>query len=198
MASPNTNRKVKSAGLDLYNTPLQALEGLHNTHPEVLNSSEVYYEPCNGLGKISNYLLKQVGKKVYTSDLYDYTDVGAIQDYVQNFLEVEELPDDVECLIFNPPFLLTKEFVDHALNLCKMSKNCHRVLMFNRLTTLESKVRAYNFQKGVWPLECCYVFGYRVSCTEGLEEKPTANSVSYAWYEFNIKPTGSTKLRWII
>lgn len=191
MASANSKRVAKKEGVDLYNTPIEALEGIQGEY-QAFNNWDTYYDPCSGLGKISEYL-KNLGKKVYTSDIVDY----GHQDNIEDFLKIEFIPEDVECIVFNPPFLLTKEFVDHAVQLCNKSKNCNSILMFNRLNTLESKYRASKFKSNEWPLIYCYVFGYRVSCTEGVEEKPTANSTAYAWFEFNTRHEMTPELLWI-
>jgi len=168
MASPNTRKKKTDDTINLYNTPSKAMEGLDKYYPEVFDQFKVYYDPCNGLGKISNYL-KERGHKVYTSDKIDY----GLGDTLQDFLKLESIPDDVNCIIFNPPFLLTEEFVDHAIKLCRQSNKCRNVLMFNRLNTLESISRGNKFYHNKWNLDTAYIFSYRVSCTEGINEKPT-------------------------
>lgn len=195
MATANTKRNKNTEANQLYNTPEIGLTSFYNQFPEVFDSYSLYFDPCNGLGKISNYL-KNLGKDVITSDLIDYGD----QDFVANFLELEELPSGVDCIIFNPPFTLTKEFIDHAYYLANKAYNKPAILMFNRLTTLESKARSKKFKSGEWNLSYCYVFGFRVSCTEGVEEKATANSVSYAWYEFETGANYSITpaLEWIV
>lgn len=199
MASPNTKKNKNTEVNDLYNTPIEALEGFYKSFPEVFDSYDVYFDPCNGLGKISSFLKKNMCK-VYTSDLIDYCDSGEISDYTQDFLELEELPDGTECIIFNPPFTLTKEFVDHAVHLMNKSGTCQAILMFNRASTLFSKERGKRFNNQDWPLFMAYLFSYRVSCTKGVDEEPTANSVDYAWFEFIKNPARDyqPKVGWIL
>lgn len=195
MATANTNRKVQVKGsLDLYNTSDEALELFYKNYPEVFESYYTYYDPCNGLGKISNFL-KKIGKQVYTSDIYDY----GCQDWVEDFLKNEEIPEDVECIIFNPPFTLTKEFVDHAYDLMQ-GTSCNNILMFNRLTTIESKERARRFKDGRWNLQNMYQYGGRVSCTKGENEEPMPNAVAYAWFELSKYKRSShfDQLKWIL
>ena len=199
MASTNTKRTLDVEVNNLYNTPIEALEGFYKSFPEVFDSYNVYFDPCNGLGNISRYLKSQ-NAKVITSDLIDYADNGEISDYIQDFLEVEELPEEVECIIFNPPFKLTKEFVDHAVYLMNKSKTCQSILMFNRASTLFSKERGKRFDSQDWPLYMAYLFSYRVSCTKGVYEEPTANSVDYAFFEFIKNPPRDSepKIGWIL
>lgn len=180
MASVNTKRQQSSKieSNELYNTPTIALESFYKQYPEVFDSYNKSYDPCNGLGKISNFL-KGIGKECVTSDLVDY----GCQDFVQNFLTLEELPEGVDCVIMNPPFTLTEKFIDKFYELTK-DKPEVSLLMFNRMTTIESNSRARKFKTKEWNLYGMYQFGFRVSCTKGVDEEPTANSVAYSWFEF--------------
>lgn len=195
MSSANTKRKPISEieNNELYNTPLIALESFYNQYPETIDYHQVFYDPCNGLGKISNFL-KDLGKDVHTSDMIDY----GCQDFVSNFFDVDELPDETECIIFNPPFTLTEKFVDHAHYLMKKSKKCTNILMFNRLTTIESNARAKKFNARDWNLMYMYQYGFRVSCSQGVEEKPTANAVAYAFFEFEKNHYLPPSIEWIV
>jgi hypothetical protein len=193
MASSNTKRKDKSeiSENELYNTPLIALESFYTQFPEVFDQYDTYYDPCSGLGAISSFL-KGLGKTVVTGDLIDY----GYQDSVGDFLAISKLPKSLSsvssCIVMNPPFTLTKEFVDHSLKLCD------NVLMFNRMVTIESKYRANKFKSGEWDLDTMYQFGFRVSCTKGVDMEPTANSVAYSWFDIKrFKGTEGARLKWI-
>jgi hypothetical protein len=189
MASVNTKRKQDAHEDDLYSTPIESLHAIKETISE-LPEGTIFYDPCDGLGDISDYI-EALGYKVFRSDIKNYRDcsnwLGTI-----DFLTMtrDDIPACVDILVFNPPFTLTEEFVDkaHELGL--------PLLMFNRLTTLESNSRAKKF-KGDWCLERLEVFGYRVSCTKGVDREPTANSVSYAWYFFNPRYGGEPTVGWI-
>lgn len=195
MATSNTYRGKNVEDNELYNTPEIALSAFEKQFG-VLSEFSVFYDPCNGLGKISDYIENNIeGSKVYRNDLIDYSHLVK-QDSVCDFLLVDKLPEDVECIIMNPAFTLTEKFIDHAHFLMDNSKNCKTILMFNRLTTVESIGRATKFSDGTWNLFGMYVFGYRVSCTKGVNEEKTANSVAYAWYEFN-KGCTQPNLYWI-
>lgn len=193
MADPSVKTKKKSEKEpnNLYNTPSEALEAVESQYG-LLGYYDSYYDPCNGLGKISEYL-KDLGKEVITGDLVDYSQYGSEADYIEDFLKVDPKDErfkNIDCIIFNPPFDLTEKFVDHALRFNKP------VLMFNRMSTIESQSRSRKFKSGEWPLFAMYQFGFRVSCTEGVEEKPTASSVPYAWFEIVPRSNG-TSLFWI-
>lgn len=187
MSSPNTKKNVSTDPNDLYSTPKIALESFYEQFPEVFDEFDVYYDPANGLGDIADYL-KSIGKKVYTSDLVDY----GFGDNLKDFLKVGKIHNSIDCIIFNPPFTLTEEFVDKALMLCD------NVLMFNRMTTIESNARANKLKCKGWNLETMWQFGFRVSCTKGVNRESTANSVAYSWFHFNNQNySEKTKLDWI-
>lgn len=198
MASSNTKRDVDKEGDDLYITPLIALDSFYDQYSEWVEQFDVFLDPCDGLGAISDWL-ESKGKKVYRWDLKDYR--GKL-DEQKDFLSVDEIPEDVQCIIFNPPFKLTKEFVDKALQLCP------NLLMFNRLTTIESNTRANKFHSGEWPLKDMFQFGFRVSCPKGEYDErgdmvitPSANSVAYSWFHLSNESDGNMKklprLHWI-
>ncbi len=195
MASPNTKRDVSKGGDDLYITPPVALESFYEQYRSVIDQFQVFLDPCDGLGSISDFL-ESKGKKVYRYDLIDYR--GKLDKEV-DFLTLESIPEDVECIIFNPPFKLTKEFIDKALSLHS------NLLMFNRMTTIETNTRAKKLDSKEWDLKNMFQFGFRVSCPKGvLNEQgevvlePTANSVAYSWFEFDQNnPFSTTRLLWI-
>ncbi len=195
MASANTKRKPKEEieGNELYNTPDIALGSFYDQYPEVFDCYTKYYDPCNGLGKISNFL-KGIGKGCITSDIVDY----GCQDFVQDFLKLDVLPEGVDCVVMNPPFTLTEAFIDKFYELASKEKRYISLLMFNRMTTIESNSRSKKLKDFTWIMESMWQFGFRVSCTKGVNEEPTANSVAYSWFEFCSKVYDSeTKLRWI-
>ena len=89
MADPSVKTKKKSEKEpnNLYNTPSEALEAVESQYG-LLGYYDSYYDPCNGLGKISEYL-KDLGKEVITGDLVDYSQYGSEADYIEDFLKVE-------------------------------------------------------------------------------------------------------------
>lgn len=194
MATSNTRRNTDALEDDLYITPRKALDAAFEVG--LFDMYSVYYDPCDGLGDISEYL--RLTNKCYASDLYDRVGKEQSDPYwlgERDFLSItrKDIPEDVECLVFNPPFTLTEKFVDkaHELEL--------PLIMFNRLTTLESKERAKKF-RDKWKATDVYVFGYRVTCDKGVNREPTANSVAYAWYVFDprLPERTQTQLHWIV
>lgn len=186
-AAPNTKRNTNTEVNELYSTPIEALEAAWEEG--LFDDFEVYIDVCNGLGDISDFL-ESKGKKVYRSDLIDY--VGVEVDALADFLELETLFEDVECIVFNPPFKLTEKFIDKALSLCD------NLIMFNRSTTLESASRSKKHKSGEWKLKEWWSFGYRVSCTEGVDRKPTNNAVWYSFFKYNQQYKGKPTIDWFI
>lgn len=181
MASPNTKKTDDIEENELYNTPNKAMQGFEKFVFEDVEDV-VFYDPCDGIGGISDWLEAR-GAKVYRSDIKTYRCLPAGSNSwlgERDFLSItkEDIPEDVEYLIFNPPFTLTEAFIDkaHELGL--------PFFMFNRLTALESQSRAKKFIDK-WYLEMVYIFGYRVECTKGVEQTKTANAVCYAWFYFS-------------
>ena len=193
MASANTKKNDKETieENELYNTPLIALDSFYEQYPEVIDQYATFYDPASGIGSITEWL-KLKDKHVISSDIVDY----GYQDFIGDFLTSnaeDNLFRYLDCIIINPPFTLTAEFIDKALEY-----NCD-ILMFNRMTTIESRKRAEKFHSKEWNLECMYQFAFRVSCSKGVERQVTANSVAYSWYKISSKPSSkSTKLKWII
>lgn len=187
MASSNIRRGNDIDENELYSTPIEALESFYKAYPEVFDQYEVYLDPADGLGALSDFL-ESIGKKVYRYDLVDYR--GKLE-HQGDFLEIASIPEDVECIITNPPFTLTEKFVDKSLSLCS------NLIMFNRATVLETKDRSRKHLTKEWPLKKFWSFGNRVSCTKGVDKKPTANAVWYGWFEYKTSYTGEPEIGWL-
>lgn len=185
MASPNTNRTSDTDVNDLYSTPRDALQAAWEEG--VFDKYQVYYDPCDGLGDISDFL-ESKGKKVYRGDLIKYPNRNS---KLEDFLEIKTLDMHVDCIIFNPPFKMTEQFVDKALSLCD------NLIMFNRATTLETRGRSEKHLRGEWPLETFWSFGNRVSCTKGVEREATANAVWYGWFKYSKDYRGEPTIKWL-
>jgi hypothetical protein len=117
-------------GADLYSTPPVAVEALLRVH--ALPAGTIW-EPAAGRGAIVD-VLRSRGFNVVATDLNDY----AIPDQAcgRDFLMETELPLGVTAIVTNPPYMLTNEFVAHALELCP------NVIMLLRLAFLESERRS--------------------------------------------------------
>lgn len=187
MATANTHRSDNADPLDLYNTDVvatrMAIEG------GVFNSAGKLWDPCDGLGDMSN-VLKAYGFDVETSDKYDHVDRGVM---LLDFLaEIHPRIDTIDGIVMNPPFKQTLEFIDRALELVD------RVYMFNRASVLETRTRAERFNLRDWPLSAYYQFGPRVNCSKGVERSyPARGAVMYGWYVLDKKHKGDPVLRWL-
>ncbi|MBY0448108.1 MAG: hypothetical protein K2P95_05400 [Hyphomonadaceae bacterium] len=97
---------LSERGDDLYSTPACATESLLRveTLPQTL------WEPACGRGAISR-VLEASGHTVVSTDLvhYNYGEGG------RDFLLERAAPPYVECIVTNPPFKLSDQFVRHGL-----------------------------------------------------------------------------------
>ena len=85
---------------DLFETPAEMLNTLTDILP-VLAGKKIF-EPCNGNGAITNYL-KGNGIDVLARDKFTMEES-------HDFLK-EPIPDDIDYIITNPPFVLKYEFL---------------------------------------------------------------------------------------
>lgn len=193
MASANTKRNDDADPRNLYNTLPDAVESA--TAAGVFKQLKTFWDPCNGLGRLSNALEAETGVKCgVRSDKYDY---GRCDDII-DFLDRDDLGADLtvhgvdyEHIVFNPPFPLTAEFLDRAFELTD------KVYMFNRVSFLETENRAHALDDRKWPLKKVWFFAYRTGCTKGVDEQKQTKAVMYAWYEFDKNYTGEPTVGWI-
>jgi hypothetical protein len=118
----------KDRGVDLYETPLVAIEALLR----VERIPHRMWDPCCGPGNIVN-TLRAAGHEVIGSDLVDYGDPTHF--YRRDFLMEHKAPDSCEGVVMNPPFKLAEEFIAHALDLSPL------VIALLRLAFMESERR---------------------------------------------------------
>ena len=112
MASANTKRNNDADPRNLYNTLPDAVESA--VKAGVFEDLKQFWDPCNGLGRLSDALEAETGVKCgVRSLLYDY-DRG---DDIIDFLDRDDLGADLtahgvdyEHIVFNPPFPLTSGF----------------------------------------------------------------------------------------
>src|SRR5262245_36449660 len=86
-------------GYDLYETPSVAAEALLRV---LALPRGPIWEPACGRGAIAN-LLRAHGHRVVCTDLIDYG-ADSTATYGVVFLKTTELPDDVSCILTNPPY----------------------------------------------------------------------------------------------
>ena len=189
MASPNTKRDKSKDYSDLYNTPEIALDKLMDFAN--LDKYQNILEPCNGIGKISKYL-KSLGYNVYTNELYEHNNI--ITNFKDDFLApLEDVNFNLvnyDVIVTNPPYKLAKEFVLRGFEVAREQ------YLLLRLSFLEGQKR-YQELFSKKHLKGVYIFTARISCSEGIEETPTANSVTYCWLHFDREFVGQPTLYWI-
>lgn len=188
MATANTKRTHSEDPNDLYNTePLATLAAIKQG---ILPLDKHYWDPCDGLGGISD-VLEGEGATVTRTDLIAYPGRETVCKPA-DFLKTQKAPKGVQRIIMNPPFKLNAEFITHAMSFGLP------VYVFNRVNLLETETRANNVITGEWPLRKFYLFPYRVGCTRGTGRTPVAKAVPYCWFVFWPGHEGETALDYII
>lgn len=132
-------------------------------------------------------VLKQNGHKVIAQDIIDRGYSGTI---IRDFLTQTKNHNDI---ISNPPYVMAREFCEHALDI---SVDGVKVAMFLKLTFLEGQARKTFFQK--YPIKYLYVFSKRTNCAKNGEfEKYQSSAVAYGWYIWEKGYNGEPIIRWI-
>lgn len=171
MATPNTRRNVDASPEDLYQTNPEAVKLAYRDG--VFRGINSVYDPCDGLGNITR-TLEGLGIKASSSDVIDYGTGIEVFNYLK-----EVTGYSVDALVMNPPFTLTFEFLDKAV------KEYSKVIMFNRVSFLETVKRAEKLDSGEWPLTDIYFHAARTGCSKGVGPAKYTNAVFYAWYIFD-------------
>ena len=123
---------------DYYATDPKAIELLLDEYGDEINLGKGIWEPAAGGGHLAEALRKR-GHYVYASDVVDH---GYEYDQLVDFFAV----NNANCMdiVTNPPYCVAKEFVEHALEVIDTGR---KVLMFLKVTFLESKKRKELFEK---------------------------------------------------
>ena len=182
-ASNHTDAERESH--DYYATDPAALEALmkHKDLPPVV------YECACGAGHLSR-VLEAHGHKVYSTDLIDrgYGEGGI------DFLQVQNVPKGCKCILTNPPYKYTGEFIAHAMDILPEGGEAIYLLNVNILAGKDRFRRFYS--KGL--LSDVYLFVKRIKCAKnGLFADSQSSAVNYAWFVFRKGYNGSTLLHWI-
>lgn len=167
---------------DYYATEPKATKML--LEKEVFNKN--IYECACGEGHISK-ILEEHGYNVKSTDLIDRGyGIGGI-DFLK---ETQFFNGDI---ITNPPYKLSLEFVEHALEIIPTG---NKVAMFLKIQFLESERRRKLFDK--LPPKYVYVFSKRVICAKnGNFERYTSSAICYAWYIWEKGYNSEPVLRWL-
>lgn len=194
----NKNSVFKTLGASNHTDKERQNEDYYATDPiaidkliKVFKLPDVIYEPCCGEGHLSQRL-KELGHKVYSSDLID-RGYGEVKD----FFEMVELPDDCNCILTNPPYAKALECVLHSLDLLKEDGLC---LMFLKTTFLEGKKR-YKELFSKTPPKYVFQFSERVLCAKNGDfdymREHGGSAVAYAFYVWQKGYNGETIIKWI-
>lgn len=174
---------------DYYATDPKALELLLDEYGDEINLGKGIWEPAAGGGHLAEALRKR-GHYVYASDVVDH---GYKYDQLIDFFAV----NNANCMdiVTNPPYCVAKEFVEHALEVIDTGR---KVLMFLKVTFLESKKRKELFEK--YPPRAIYVSSSRLQCAKGGNFDKYANgtgtAIAYAWFLWEKGYNGDTVVRW--
>jgi len=175
---------------DYYATPKEATESLLNTLD--LSECESFYEPACGEGHISKVLKKfYPNADIYSTDLIDRGfGVGNI-----DFLKLDNYTRKFDCIITNPPFKLSQEFIEKGLKLSNKY-----VIMFAKIQLLEGVARRKLFDK--YTPKYIYVFTERVNPLRNgspVDEngKKWASTMCFAWFVWEIGFSGEPIIRWL-
>lgn len=176
-------------GASNHSTADRQPEDLYCTHPAAVREllkletfSEKVWEPCDGLGHISDVLAER-GLEVRRSDLY--TRGRAIE---QLDLLSCNTPWDGD-IVTNPPYSAATAFVRKSLELLHPGA---KVAMWLRILYLESAERKRLFAEH--PPIRVWISSRRIPC--GKEGKFGASAQGYAWFVWEKGYSGSTTLGW--
>lgn len=174
---------------DYYATPKEATESL--LHLFDLSDCDTFYEPACGEGHISEVLKEYYSKKhIHSTDLVN-------RGYGVGKVDFLKLGNETkwDCIITNPPFKLSQEFIEKGLQLSNKY-----VIMFAKIQLLESEVRRKLFDK--FPPKYIYVFTDRVNPLRNgspIDEngKKWSSTMCFAWFVWEIGFTGEPIIRWL-
>ena len=200
MATANTKRSENKDSADLYSTPKIALDAIKDLLIEDINNvkkDEVdILEPCAGIGAISEWLIDAMEDYnhdnpktvlVHDNELHNY---GYGTTHQEDFLGADINLGEYDLIVTNPPYNRAMQFIFKGFE--------HAPVQWHllRLSFLEGQER-YKELFNMGFLSDVYIFSYRISCPKGVNMEDSPNSVSYAWYRFDVKYCGAPRLHWL-
>ena len=170
---------------DFYATEPAAIELLlqHYTLPYCI------WECACGMGHIAK-VLESAGHFVYSTDLMDreYGSSGV------DFLQTTAMPDWCKCILTNPPYKYTTEFVLHSLELLPVGGVCAMLLNISYISGKQRYEAIYKQN----PPKVVYVFTGRVNCAKnGDFDNFGGSAINYGWFIWEKGYTGEPVIRWI-
>ena len=162
---------------------------LENIHDVVIDNSV-------GEGDLMFPIIKS-GRKVIGFDIVNrFSQHPGFEFRNENWLDFN--PDKLlnADIIFNPPYKLAQEFVEHSINLVEEGR---KVCAFLKLQFLESKKRKELFEK--YPPKTVYVSSSRILCAKNAQfddmRAAGGSAVAYAWFVWEKGYKGDTEVDWI-
>jgi hypothetical protein len=173
-----------TADLDAYMTDRRVLRALINIERDHL--PKTLLDPCAGTG---NWLLefRDAGYTMHARDIYDYGFPGTV---IGDYLKAVPWPG-VEGICTNPPFFLSKEFLEKALS------EVGYVVFLQRTNWLESTKRLPMFK--AHPPARVWISSRRLPTMHrhGWTGKQAASNICFAFYVWDAKADkGVTRLMW--
>lgn len=183
-AKNNTSKRERN---DFYATDPNAIDLLLKS----VQPKGKIYECCCGQGHLSERL-KQRGFSVISTDLVNRGyGCGGV-----DFLKLDKLPDGVHTICTNPPYGISTDIIEHALNLMS---NGDEMYMFLKTLYLEGSER-YNRIYSQYPPYKVLQFVKRVTCAKNADFVNNAGGgyVSYMWFCWRKGYVGNTILEWLL
>ena len=192
-ASNHTDKERQNE--DFYATDPVATEWLlklENIHDVVIDNSV-------GEGDLMFPIIKS-GRKVIGFDIVNrFSQHPGFEFRNENWLDFN--PDKLlnADIIFNPPYKLAQEFVEHSINLVEEGR---KVCAFLKLQFLEGKKRKELFEK--YPPKIVYVSSSRILCAKNADftgmREAGGSAVAYCWYVWEkqnvYKEDYITQIKW--
>ena len=188
-ASNHTNKERQNE--DFYATDPVATEWLlklENIHDVVIDNSV-------GEGDLMFPIIKS-GRKVIGFDIVNrFSQHPGFEFRNENWLEFNPNKLINADVIFNPPYKLAQEFVEHSINLVEEGR---KVCAFLKLQFLEGKKRKELFEK--YPPKIVYVSSSRILCAKNADftgmREAGGSAVAYCWYVWEKGYKGETLIKW--
>lgn len=144
---------------------------------------DTIWEPAAGRGWMSREL-QRCGKRVYSSDLFEYNDPLVNVDYGLDFL-ITKKPADVRSIVTNPPYQkrLPERFIEHA-----MSLDIDLLAIVVRIQFLEGKNRCEMFNR--YKPSSILMMSRRLKCfEEDLPHNQLGGMIPYIWVIWDRRTT---------
>ena len=192
-ASNHTDKERQNE--DFYATDPVATEWLlklENIHDVVIDNSV-------GEGDLMFPIIKS-GRKVIGFDIVNrFSQHPGFEFRNENWLDFNPNKLINADIIFNPPYKLAQEFVEHSINLVEDGR---KVCAFLKLQFLETKKRKELFEK--YPPKIVYVSSSRILCAKNADftgmREAGGSAVAYAWYVWEKKKVYEedyvTQIKW--